>query len=75
MNNSFIPESLQGFDAARFNQQQYKAAHLQRWIESGEIKSNSELLKSASAIEASFSVFAMVHHWASENGYLIGGTQ
>ena len=62
--NNFNAKSLQGFDAALFNQQQYKMAHLQRWIEAGDITNHSELLKASSSIEASYKAFSYVEDWA-----------
>jgi len=63
----FEPQALQGFDAAKFNQQQYKMAHLQAWIEGGDIKNHSELLKAASAIDASAKSFTYVQDWVIRN--------
>lgn len=61
----FDPNALQGFDAALFNSQQYKMAHLQCWIIGGDIKSLSELVKTAAAIEASSKTCFYVQDWAA----------
>tara|TARA_R110001606_G_C14908248_1_gene594969 strand:+ start:288 stop:497 length:210 start_codon:yes stop_codon:yes gene_type:complete len=63
--NEFNPKELQGFDTALFNQQQYKMAHLQRWVESRCIVDHSQLLKASTAIEASGKAFNYVQDWAS----------
>jgi len=68
--NQFEPQALQGFDAAKFNEQQYKMAHLQAWIEGECIRTTSELLKASSAIDGSFKTFTYVLDWALNNNKL-----
>lgn len=63
--NEFNPKELQGFDTALFNQQQYKMAHLQTWVESGCIVDHSQLLKASAAIGASGKAFNYVQDWAA----------
>jgi len=60
----FEPKTLQGFDSAQFNDQMYKAIHLQAWIEGGDINCHSHLLKASSSIGASFKTFTIVQNWA-----------
>lgn len=66
----FNAEALPGFDAAKYNLQQYKAAWLQRLIESGDIKNQSDLLKASVAIDASSKVHAIVQDWAARSNAL-----
>ena len=68
--NQFEPQALQGFDAAKFNEQQYKMAHLQAWIEGECIRTTSELLKASSAIDGSYKTFTYVLEWALNNNKL-----
>lgn len=60
----FEPKTLQGFDAAQFNNQMYKAIHLQMWIEGGDINCHSHLLKACLEIGASLKTFSIVQNWA-----------
>ena len=60
----FEPKTLQGFDAAQFNDQMNKAIHLQAWIEGGDITCHSQLLKASVEIGASSKVFSIVQNWA-----------
>jgi len=70
--NNFDAKSLQGFDAALFNQQQYKMAHLQRWVEGGDITNHSELLQASCAIEVSSGAFSYVQDWAARTNQFKG---
>jgi len=62
----FDPQALQGFAAAVANSQQYKMATLHCWIIAGDIKSQSELVKAAAAIEASSKTCFHVQDWAAD---------